>query len=643
MKKILLLTFLSCLLICNVFRLYGQGLCDNGGGGFELDKYEGCAPLTVKIKNTVPNSFSVGYDVNYDGQSQTPLLAQGLQSTTFSLAGAYTILQGGSVASGPIYACKKVKVYESRYLTMQSASCGGGKVKLFFYNDVIFQTYDKIQINWGDNIVQVWDKSGPLELEHNYINTSVNPEIKVKGLYNSNPACSEGLEIPFGVSFLQPSFKDIQIKTIQMNGNGSLDVSYEGVAAVATSILTSSDGGQNYIVGGTRTSGGTQSLRISNLSVLQAYKVKLASKDLCGEQQDSELGTSMVLNGISSNEKNSFIWNEYPNAADFQEYQLMRDGVLLKSFNDIKATSYYDEDVECGDNFEYSVIAVTKNMQSISAPIIVKTSTSSPKPLENLSVTVTGDDLIQLDAVVPGANFKNNYELLVQRAEGIGGVFKKVTTLYSETMYQDFDVAANKNSYCYRVMYQNGCGQKAPMSEAVCSVLLQNTISAFSWSSEKPFTDEVKSYKMIQIGSTGSRVETDMKLQTSFSPQLTTNSDPSYSFQILADSKNGNFQSFSNLINYKKDADIFVPSAFSPNEDGINDTFEVKVSLYKSFNMSVLNRWGEVIFHSNDITKGWDGTFKGKLVAVGSYIFNIEIVNNINQTVKKNGTFVLLK
>lgn len=34
---------------------------------------------------------------------------------------------------------------------------------------------------------------------------------------------------------------------------------------------------------------------------------------------------------------------------------------------------------------------------------------------------------------------------------------------------------------------------------------------------------------------------------------------------------------------------------------------------------------------------------KGLLVPVGSYIFNIEIVNNINQTVKKNGTFVLLK
>ena len=643
MKKQLLVSFLLCLLICGFFDVRGQGLCDNGGGGFELDKYEGCAPLTVKIKNTVPNSFSVGYDVNYDGKSETPLLAQGLQSTTYSTRGNFTILQGGSISTGPIYACRKVKVYEAGYPNVQYTSCGGGKIKLLFTDDIILQTYDKVEINWGDNTSDILNKGNSLELEHAYASVTVSPIVKIKGLYTSNTACAEGLVLSLGISFQQPLLKNIQIKKIQINGNGSMDVTYEGVASISTNISTSSDGGVNYSIGGTRTSGGTQSYRISNINIAQVYQVKLASKDLCGGQQDSEIGTSMSLKGVSANEKNSLTWNEYPNADDFQEYQLMRDGTLLKSFTDIKTTSFSDEDVECGDNFEYSITAVTKNIQSVSAPIIVKTSTTAPQALQNLSVTVLGDDQIQLDALVPGASSKSNYELLVQRSEGLGGAFKKVTTLYNEIKYQDFDVKADQNSYCYRVMYQNGCGQKAPMSEPVCSILLQSTISAFSWSSEKPFTDEIKSYKMIQIGSTGSRAETDLKLKLSFSSQFTEKSDPAYTFQIVADSKTGNFQSFSNVINYKKDADIFVPTAFSPNEDGINDIFEVKVSMYKSFKMSVLNRWGEVIFHSNDITKGWDGMFKGEIAAVGSYIYHIEIVNNIDQTVKKNGTFVLLK
>jgi gliding motility-associated-like protein len=643
MKKQILVTFLSCLLVCNFFGAHGQGLCDNGGGGFELDKYEGCAPLTVKIKNTVPNSFSVGYDVNYDGKSETPLLAQGLPSSTYYTRGTFTILQGGSISTGPIYACKNVKVYEAGYPNVQYTSCGGGKIKLLFTDDIILQTYDKVEINWGDNSSDILNKGNSLELEHAYASVTTSPVVKIKGLYTSNTACKEGLVLSVGISFQQPLLKNIQIKTIKMNGNGSMDVTYEGVASISTNISTSSDGGANYTIGGTRISGGMQSYRIPNLNIAQVYQVKLASKDLCGGQQDSEIGTSMSLKGVSANEKNSLTWNEYPNADDFQEYQLMRDGALLESFTDIKTTTFIDEDVECGDNFEYSITAVTKNIHSVSAPITVKTSTSAPKALENLSVTVLGDNHIQLDALVPGASSKSNYELLVQRSEGLEGPFKKVTTLYNEITYQDFDVKVNQNSYCYRVMYQNGCGQKAPMSEPVCSILLQNSISAFSWSSEKPFTDDIKSYKMIQIGSTGSRVETDLKLELSFSSQFTEKSDPAYTFQIVADSKTGKFQSFSNFINYKKDADIFVPTAFSPNEDGINDVFEAKASMYQSFNMSVLNRWGEVIFHTDDISKGWDGTFKGQLAPVGSYIFNIEIVNNINQTVKKSGTFVLLQ
>lgn len=643
MKKQLRILFLSGILICNAFYLFGQGLCENGQGGFELDRYEGCAPLSVKIKNTVPNSFGVGYDVAYDGISQNPLLAQGLPSTTYYYAGNFTILQGGSISAGPFYACRKVKVYESRYLNLQYTSCGGDKIKLVLNDDIILQTYDKVEINWGDTSKDIWNKGDALELDHIYKNITKNPVVKVKGLYTSNTTCSEGLELSFEIAFQQPLLKNIQIKTVEMKGNGGLEVTYEGVTSIQTDIMSSADGGANYVVGGSRTSGGTQFYRVPNLNASQVYQVKLASKDLCGGKQDSEIVTSMVLKGTSNDEKNSINWNKYQNAVDFQEYQLIRDGIMLKSFSDINVTFYEDENVQCGDSFEYSVVAITKTIQSTSAPVIIKTSTTAPKAIDQIYVTVDSNDLVQLTATIPGAGSKKNYELSVQRSEGTGETFKKIGTLFGESTYQDFDVEADKNSYCYRLIYQNACGQNSPVSEPICSVLLQNTSSIFSWTTEKPFLDDIKAYSMIQTGSSGSGIGTDMKLQNTFVPKLTGQSDSQYTFQVRADSKNGNFQSFSNLISYKRDADIFVPTAFSPNEDGINDIFEAKASMYQSFNMSILNRWGEVIFHTDDISKGWDGTYKGKLAPVGSYIFNIEIVNNINQTVKKSGTFVLLK
>jgi gliding motility-associated-like protein len=67
-------------------------------------------------------------------------------------------------------------------------------------------------------------------------------------------------------------------------------------------------------------------------------------------------------------------------------------------------------------------------------------------------------------------------------------------------------------------------------------------------------------------------------------------------------------------------AHIAVPDAFSPNGDGMNDTFHLlHFCEFKPFAMHVYNRWGELVFVSDDIDKGWDGTYKGKQQEEGVY------------------------
>lgn len=70
---------------------------------------------------------------------------------------------------------------------------------------------------------------------------------------------------------------------------------------------------------------------------------------------------------------------------------------------------------------------------------------------------------------------------------------------------------------------------------------------------------------------------------------------------------------------------LYMPSAFSPNNDGENDLFIVKYT--KNFIISsikVFNRWGEMVFSTNDDSRGWDGTFNGSPQPMGSYIYFIE-------------------
>jgi gliding motility-associated-like protein len=89
---------------------------------------------------------------------------------------------------------------------------------------------------------------------------------------------------------------------------------------------------------------------------------------------------------------------------------------------------------------------------------------------------------------------------------------------------------------------------------------------------------------------------------------------------------------------------LFVPSAFTPNHDGLNDVFR---AFYKgkvnTFSLSVYNRYGQRIFFSNEISKGWDGSFQRKQQDSGTYVWVVQYTdgNNIPHTDK--GTILLLR
>ena len=67
-----------------------------------------------------------------------------------------------------------------------------------------------------------------------------------------------------------------------------------------------------------------------------------------------------------------------------------------------------------------------------------------------------------------------------------------------------------------------------------------------------------------------------------------------------------------------------VPNAFTPNGDGINDEFRVVFKSIKTYKITIFNRWGQVVYQSNDPSKGWDGRIGGKPAAMGTYYYIID-------------------
>jgi len=92
------------------------------------------------------------------------------------------------------------------------------------------------------------------------------------------------------------------------------------------------------------------------------------------------------------------------------------------------------------------------------------------------------------------------------------------------------------------------------------------------------------------------------------------------------------------------DCDIYVPTAFTPNKDNLNETFGVvDYASVQYFSLQIFSKWGQLIFSSNDINQKWDGTYKGKNMPNGSYVWILNYTNNRGRKFYDQGTVMLIR
>ncbi len=96
-------------------------------------------------------------------------------------------------------------------------------------------------------------------------------------------------------------------------------------------------------------------------------------------------------------------------------------------------------------------------------------------------------------------------------------------------------------------------------------------------------------------------------------------------------------------VNVLADKKVFIPNAFTPNNDMQNDYFNVFAVGLNYYDLSVFNRWGEKVFDSNNATQGWDGTYAGKEVPPGVYTYVVLINFLDGETRKYKGAVTLLR
>ena len=127
-------------------------------------------------------------------------------------------------------------------------------------------------------------------------------------------------------------------------------------------------------------------------------------------------------------------------------------------------------------------------------------------------------------------------------------------------------------------------------------------------------------------------------------PEYTFSNIQYYNIELIAINTFGCSSSIIKTINIHPEYTVFIPTAFSPNKDGLNDIFEVKGKGITLFRMQIYDKWGGIIFESTNINLGWDGTdYVGNKINNGIYPYHVLVHDHNSKPWIYNGEVKLMR
>jgi gliding motility-associated-like protein len=109
-------------------------------------------------------------------------------------------------------------------------------------------------------------------------------------------------------------------------------------------------------------------------------------------------------------------------------------------------------------------------------------------------------------------------------------------------------------------------------------------------------------------------------------------------------SYNTEITSLSNTADAFPKSTLYIPSAFTPDGDGVNDAFGAKGKNIISLKMKIYNRWGELVYESDKLNDTWDGTYKGNAITnTDVFVYTVNAVSVDGKPLpEENGTVTLV-
>ena len=614
---------LFILLFAYTCSLYAQG---NFTPCFDTDLKSGCFPLKVRPTDCsgAPANL-IFYDYG-DGRGPVPD-----KEVTYSKSGKYTITQyinttgsGGAKTDGQFF----VTVSEPATTNFDVELCANFSATV----KINSTDYPNYFIDFGNG--QSTTVKGGESANTSYSNGSA-VTIRVLGNTNSNTlVCGVTSKT---ITPIERPTKGI-IQQAQVLSDDRLQVTYQLNSGIAYRLLQTSlvtDEVKKIDLNSNATSTTTTD-RISNTDF---FRFRLAAVDKCTNNEflAAETITAVQLNTIYADRTTTLSWNPNNDLA-FLNYSIFKNGVKIGEINNKDQTTFVDRQMKCGEQYCYRVEATANGgaTKSISGnKCITVPKESNPQPITQFVANVVSDR-VEIRWQVPTQTPPVTTTLI--RADEQGTLTRVV--IPNTPPYIDISADILNKDYCYKILYTDECGNTSVESATACPIRLSLTKTdndiildwvangASSLAIEKlddggnPYTTLFASGKTL----TEPRARLDRQV-TRYRVRAIING-------ILV---------YSNIVTIRVDAFLSFPNAFSPNNDGLNDTFAMKTNFVQEFHLQIFSRWGILIFDSTDPNVVWDGTYKGEIVAAGEYIYSIEGADTIGKKINQKGVLTIVK
>jgi gliding motility-associated-like protein len=612
---------------------------DSKKGFFSVDQKKGCEDLTVTITNKASHPCDGGANpcnVDWgDGTSGNFLPAQ--PSHTYQQPGDYLLqLQFKGNESDGI----EIDVVPNTPPEFDVYLCGANRATV----KVTDQSYDQYVINYGDGSPDDVINRGPnAQAIHLFLTPPGLKTISVKGRnLNANDNCTPASEqiTTIGGNLTAPTINQLEVlnkDSIQLDFTTQSNILYRLEIAVNSAAPF-----QLY-----RTIYNTASALITDLKPDDNfYCFRLTTFDPCNNATfNSNVVCSSNLDLTVQNNSNNLTW--ITSAAGVSDFRMNRTTSAGALSTTVTGTSYSDTNINCGTEYCYRL---TTNYPNGSRSISIEKcgtaiSTDIPETVQNITAVVNDPGVTLQWEPIPNFTPK---EFSVFRS--LNGA---VQNLLSKTA--DFQIADESyqtlNATCYIISYEDVCGNTSLLSAESCPMQLTGKLNndnsiTLNWRAYTGWRNGVNAYTVEKYSMDGQLLET---FSAATNTTLLDESQDDlvnqrYRYVVKANSVEAGLpQALSNSIVIIKSANIFYPTAFTPNGDNLNDLFNVFGQYIVNFEMSIFNRWGELVFNSTALEQGWDGTFRSNPMPEGTYTFVAEITDRAGRSFKKSGSVLLLR